>query len=114
MKDYCECLSLLDHLYLLKTAGTCTISVMENDFDGCSQQPDSVQRANASRFRIGGWKKINLKKIDHVRDVVAENKPVIFSVKIDDGFKSIASPFLWVARKGAENADINSRYIISE
>lgn len=103
-KGHCTRTSVLDHLYLLKTQGSCTLNNMPYDPNDCSTQPDSLQRILAENYRIKGWEKIDLHDLALLKRAISESKPVIFSIVPDEGFKRISAPFIWNKREGAIDA----------
>src|SRR6185437_6612868 len=100
-KGNCTCTSFIDNLYLLKTQGSCSLSVMPYDPSECSKQPDSLQKNNAEIHKITDWKKVDLHDVTLIKQAIFEKKPVLFAINIDDGFHKIAAPYIWQARVGS-------------
>lgn len=100
-KGNCTCTSILDNLYLLKTQGACSLAAMPYNDRECITQPDSMQRSNAASYKIKGWQRVDLHNVALLKRAIAEKKPVIFAIRVDDGFKELASPYLWKERSGA-------------
>ena len=94
-KGDCRCTSFLDHVYLLKTYGACSLGTMPYDPKECLIQPDSIQFDSARRYKINGWEKVNLHNLTEIKRAITEKHPVLFAIKIDDGFNHLRSPFIW-------------------
>src|SRR4051794_13722716 len=99
-KGNCTCTSIIDNLYLLKTQGACTLNTMPYHPEECSIQPDSVQKNEAIHYTINDWRKVDLHNLNMIKRAVAEKKPVLFAIGIDEGFKTIAPPYIWNKRAG--------------
>jgi C1A family cysteine protease len=100
-KGNCNCTSFLDNLYLLKTQGACALSDMAYDENECSKQPDSIQTNKAESYTINDWRKVNLHNLTLVKQAVLAKKPVLFAIAVDEGFATIAFPYIWKARVGS-------------
>jgi C1A family cysteine protease len=100
-KGSCGCTSLLDNLYLLKTQGASSLNSMPYNPSECSKQPDSLQRKLAELYKIKGWQKVDLHNLTTIKQAIVERKPVLFAIRVDEGFSSISSPYIWKARAGA-------------
>jgi C1A family cysteine protease len=99
-KGNCTCTSFLDNLYLLKTQGACALGAMSYDPNECSKQPDSAQKNNAQSNAISGWRKLDVHNLTLIKRAVLNKKPVLFAINTDEGFNTIASPYIWQARIG--------------
>lgn len=100
-KGNCGCTSFLDNLYLLKTQGATSLKSMPYDPSECLKQPDSLQRKFAQASKIKGWQKVDLHSLATIKRAIVEKKPVLFAIRVDEGFNSISSPYIWRARTGA-------------
>jgi C1A family cysteine protease len=100
-KGNCNCTSVLDNLYLLKNQGACSLNTMPYDPNDCSVQPDSLQRYQAENFKIDGWQRIDVHNLTLLKRAVNDNKPIIFSIATDEGFKKLKEPFIWKLKSGA-------------
>ncbi len=100
-KGNCSCTSFLDNLYLLKTQGSCSLSTMPYDPQECLKQPDSIQRSIAKSYAIKGWQKVNLRDLILLKKAIADKKPVLFAISVDDGFRNITAPYIWKEREGS-------------
>lgn len=94
-KGVCVCTSFLDHLYLLKTQGACVLNSMPYDPTECAKQPDSLQKLNASTYKITGWAKVDLHNLTLIKRALNKKMPVLFGIYVDDGFSHLSAPFIW-------------------
>ena len=97
-KGMCGCTSFTDNLYLLKTKGACSLQAMPYNPDECDKQPDILQKFLAKKYKIKGWAKVDLHNADLIKRAVAEKKPVLFAINVDNGFQKIKQPYLWKKR----------------
>ncbi len=100
-KGNCTCTSILDHLYLMKMEGACSLSTMPYDPGECSLQPDSIQKSDAETYKIKGWAKVNLHNLKCIRKAIQDKHPVIFAISVDPGFEALSAPYVWKERSGA-------------
>lgn len=99
-KGNCTCTSFLDNLYLLKTQGASSLAAMPYSPDECLIQPDSLQKTKAESYKINGWQKVDLHNLTLIKKAVTEKKPVLFAIRIDDGFNTTSAPYIWKERVG--------------
>ncbi len=100
-KGDCGCTSVLDNLYLLQTQGACSLAAMPYNPQECLKQPDSLQGSMARSYKINGWQKVDLHNLILIKKAIVEKKPVIFAIRIDDGFQSLGPPYIWKERSGS-------------
>jgi hypothetical protein len=100
-KGHCTCTSFLDNLYLLKTQGACPLTAMPYDPEECLNQPDSLQKSIAGNYKIKGWQKVDLHDLTLIKRAIVEKKPLLFAIRVDDGFLSLTVPYIWKTRVGA-------------
>ncbi len=100
-KGNCGCTSFIDNLYLLKTQGATSLNSMPYDPTECLKQPDSLQKKLAEPYKITGWQKVDLHNLTTIKRAIVEKKPVLFAIRVDEGFNSISAPYIWKARAGA-------------
>ena len=100
-KGDCGCSSLIDHLYLLREEGASSLGLMPYDPTECSEQPDSIQFQNALNYRIKNFESVDLHNLSLIKRALSAQKPIVFAITIDDGFKQLDSPFIWNAHSGS-------------
>lgn len=94
--------ALTDNLKMFKERGSCSFKSMPYDTKDYTTQPDSQQCAEAQNYKINGWQKIDPYDLEELKAALAEGKPVIFSIAIDEGFDKIKAPFIWKERIGPQ------------
>jgi C1A family cysteine protease len=102
--------ALTDNLKLFKEIGSCPLKAMPYNLNNYNTQPDSLQCAEAKNYKINGWLKIDPYNLTEVKTALAGSKPVIFSIKIDEGFDRIKAPFVWKERRGRQE-DVHTMVI---
>jgi len=100
-KGDCGCTSMIDHLYLLREEGAPSLGLMPYDPAECSLQPDSLQFHNALNYRIKGFESVDLHNLSLIKRALSANKPIVFAITVDDGFKHLTAPFIWNAHIGS-------------
>ena len=99
-KGNCGCTSLIDNLYLLRQEGAASLGVMPYDPNECSLQPDSIQLQIALGARIPAFARVDMHNLALIKRALSANKPVVFAITVDDGFKHLASPYIWSTHSG--------------
>jgi C1A family cysteine protease len=99
-KGNCGCTSLIDNLYLLRLEGAASLGLMPYDPTECSLQPDSLQLQNALGSRIPAFARVDMHNLTLIKRALSANKPVVFAITVDDGFKRLASPYVWSSHTG--------------
>lgn len=93
--------AFMDNLELFRVEGACSLKRMPYNANDYSAQPDSAQCLDAAKYKIKGWRKIDLHDLILLKKVLFQKKPVIFFIATDEGFDKITPPFIWKERCGS-------------
>lgn len=85
----------VDALNLLSSQGAALWSGMPYDPSDYLTQPSDQNRAQAKRFRIDYWRRVNAQDPNEVKAQLAAGYPVVIGAIVDDGFKSLSHGDIW-------------------
>lgn len=94
-KGNCTCTSITDNLNILKYQGASPIKYMAYNDAGCSNQPDSLQAAKATLFKIRKWAAVKPADTLRIKRLLFEKHILVVSVHGSPAFKQLSAPFIW-------------------
>ncbi len=78
--------SIVQTLDVLRTIGTLPLEAFVFDAMACSREPTARELANAARWRIKSWSKVDARDLGAVKGQLARGRPVIFGMDVGPKF----------------------------
>ena len=86
-KGQCKGTSIPQSLQLLVDQGASELEVFPYQSNGCNLQPNAVQRANASNFRMNDFKFLSGENlVAEVKTLISQGNPVVVAMGLDPEF----------------------------
>jgi hypothetical protein len=101
ISDNCNASSVPQALTLLEQKGNCLANEFDFDIENCRMLPDIRLRERAKNYvieehlRLFDRNATDIAKRDAIKRILAENKPVIIGLKINNQFKTLANKDTW-------------------
>lgn len=92
-------------LNLMYYQGVCLENTMPtSDQDGCDKQPDSIQKAEAAKYKIAGYSKVTNTDIAALKTLLYQKHPFACAVIADNGFLNAYNKpdYVWSAATATE------------
>ncbi|CAA7618246.1 conserved exported hypothetical protein [Candidatus Terasakiella magnetica] len=79
-------ISIPSALSLLRQNGVPPLAEFSYAFGSCDSQPSPEVKDSASRYRIRGWERLDISKLDDLKGQVANGNPVVVALRLPTSF----------------------------
>lgn len=87
--------SISDALSLMKKSGVAPLAEFPYEEKNCSRLPSGQVLADAERFRIDDWKKLDTNELNGIKGQIFAGNPVIFGMYVSDSFDRLRGDQLY-------------------